>query len=218
MPSFTTNYDLAKPNVNDPTDQDLWGGYLNTDLDTIDGQMFTNATSLAGKAASGANADITSLLAIALLETANGSQEMQLRSDQDVNFLNRAGTAQIAAKILGAFAAPHAVRMDQFEYASNHFIIPFWNGSAVVPFYIQWATGSASVGITAGQNASVTTNWPTPFPSACLLALSCSFGSSPTLLTSQLVSFNVNNATVNFANPSISGNYSAAPVIFGIGF
>lgn len=36
MATLTTNYDLIKPGVNDPTDQDLWGGYLNTDLDDID--------------------------------------------------------------------------------------------------------------------------------------------------------------------------------------
>lgn len=36
MPVLTTNYSLEKPAVDDPTDEDLWGGYLNTDLDDID--------------------------------------------------------------------------------------------------------------------------------------------------------------------------------------
>lgn len=36
MPTSTTNYGLQKPLVNNPTDQDLWGGYLNTDLDNVD--------------------------------------------------------------------------------------------------------------------------------------------------------------------------------------
>lgn len=36
MSTLTTNYSLIKPGVNDATDQDLWGGYLNTDLDSID--------------------------------------------------------------------------------------------------------------------------------------------------------------------------------------
>lgn len=36
MATNTTNYNLIKPGVNDPTDQDLWGGYLNSDLDDID--------------------------------------------------------------------------------------------------------------------------------------------------------------------------------------
>lgn len=36
MPSYTANYNLIKPNVNDPVDEDLWGGYLNDDLDDID--------------------------------------------------------------------------------------------------------------------------------------------------------------------------------------
>lgn len=37
MPTQTTNYGLLKPLVNDATDQDLWGGELNQDMDTIDG-------------------------------------------------------------------------------------------------------------------------------------------------------------------------------------
>jgi len=36
MPTQTTNYNLLKPLVNDPTDEDLWGGELNDDLDDID--------------------------------------------------------------------------------------------------------------------------------------------------------------------------------------
>jgi hypothetical protein len=36
MPNFSPNYGLALPLVNDPTDQDLWGGYLNGDMDEID--------------------------------------------------------------------------------------------------------------------------------------------------------------------------------------
>lgn len=36
MSTLTPNYNLIKPGVNDPTDQDLWGGYLNTDMDIID--------------------------------------------------------------------------------------------------------------------------------------------------------------------------------------
>lgn len=39
MPSLTTTYSLNKPLVNNATDQDLWGGYLNDNFDTIDTQM-----------------------------------------------------------------------------------------------------------------------------------------------------------------------------------
>lgn len=39
MSTLTTNYNLIKPGVNDATDQDLWGGYLNTDLDSLDSLM-----------------------------------------------------------------------------------------------------------------------------------------------------------------------------------
>jgi hypothetical protein len=40
MPTTTTHYGLLKPLVNSATDQDLWGGYLNTDMDTIDAQLW----------------------------------------------------------------------------------------------------------------------------------------------------------------------------------
>lgn len=36
MPTQTTNYGLFKPLVNDATDEDLWGGYLNDNMDTLD--------------------------------------------------------------------------------------------------------------------------------------------------------------------------------------
>lgn len=39
MPTSTTNFGFQKPLVNDPTDEDLWGGYLNDDLDDIDAEL-----------------------------------------------------------------------------------------------------------------------------------------------------------------------------------
>lgn len=36
MPTQTTNYDLFKPLVADAVDEDLWGGYLNDNMDSID--------------------------------------------------------------------------------------------------------------------------------------------------------------------------------------
>ena len=53
MATYTTNYNLIKPAVNDPTDQDLWGGYLNDSLDLIDTQMKTNADAIASAVPSG---------------------------------------------------------------------------------------------------------------------------------------------------------------------
>ncbi len=41
MATLTTNYGLSKPAVNDATDQDLWGGQLNIDLDSLDGLIKT---------------------------------------------------------------------------------------------------------------------------------------------------------------------------------
>ena len=43
MPNTTSNYALYKPLVNDATDEDLWGGYLNDSMDLIDAQMKANA-------------------------------------------------------------------------------------------------------------------------------------------------------------------------------
>lgn len=39
MPTPTTNFGFNRPLINDATDQDLWGGYLNGDLDQIDGLL-----------------------------------------------------------------------------------------------------------------------------------------------------------------------------------
>lgn len=39
MPTYTTNYDLAKPLVNSAVDQDLWGDELNNNMDIIDTTM-----------------------------------------------------------------------------------------------------------------------------------------------------------------------------------
>lgn len=36
MPTLTTNYSLNKPLVADAIDEDLWGGYLNDNFDTLD--------------------------------------------------------------------------------------------------------------------------------------------------------------------------------------
>ena len=39
MPTLTTNFSLNKPVVNSATDEDLWGGYLNDNMDTIDSTL-----------------------------------------------------------------------------------------------------------------------------------------------------------------------------------
>lgn len=50
MPTLTTNYSLNKPLVNNATDQDLWGGYLNTNMDTLDTTIAEIETDLGEKA------------------------------------------------------------------------------------------------------------------------------------------------------------------------
>ena len=39
MPTTTTNFSLNKPLVNDAVDEDLWGGQLNTNMDSIDDRL-----------------------------------------------------------------------------------------------------------------------------------------------------------------------------------
>lgn len=39
MPTKTSNFSLNKPLENDPIDEDLWGGQLNTNMDTIDKRL-----------------------------------------------------------------------------------------------------------------------------------------------------------------------------------
>lgn len=39
MPSLTTNFSLNKPLVNNATDEDLWGAYINENFDAIDAQL-----------------------------------------------------------------------------------------------------------------------------------------------------------------------------------
>lgn len=49
MPTFTPNYDLAKPLVNNPVDEDVWGGQLNDNMDKIDAAL----TAIAGSGSAG---------------------------------------------------------------------------------------------------------------------------------------------------------------------
>lgn len=42
MPNLTTNYSYNKPLVNDATDEDLWGGYLNDNWDAIDDDLYNH--------------------------------------------------------------------------------------------------------------------------------------------------------------------------------
>lgn len=44
MPTYTTNYNIPKPLVNDPQDEDLWGDYLNDGMDIIDSTLNAIAT------------------------------------------------------------------------------------------------------------------------------------------------------------------------------
>ena len=44
MPTQTTNFSLNKPLVNDPVDEDLWGGQLNTNMDNIDNRLVPTGT------------------------------------------------------------------------------------------------------------------------------------------------------------------------------
>jgi microcystin-dependent protein len=51
MPNLTPHYSLYLPLVNDPTDQDLWGGYLNANFTTLDTTVYNISTTLTALAA-----------------------------------------------------------------------------------------------------------------------------------------------------------------------
>lgn len=46
MATTTTNLGLSKPAVNSATDEDLWGGQLNTNMDTLDSEAATKTVAL----------------------------------------------------------------------------------------------------------------------------------------------------------------------------
>lgn len=47
MPTVTPNLGLYKPLINNATDENLWGGYLNDDMDIIDAYCFNLSTQIA---------------------------------------------------------------------------------------------------------------------------------------------------------------------------
>ncbi|CAB4214613.1 hypothetical protein UFOVP1454_54 [uncultured Caudovirales phage] len=57
MPTLTTNYSFNKPLVNDPVDEDLWGGQLNTNFDTLDSLLGARTASKYGALIVQNNAD-----------------------------------------------------------------------------------------------------------------------------------------------------------------
>ena len=57
MPTYTPNYNIPKPLVNDPQDEDLWGDYLNDGLDVIDTALADIAGSIGSGVPSGLFSD-----------------------------------------------------------------------------------------------------------------------------------------------------------------
>ena len=51
MPTYTSNYNLAKPLVNSAVDQDLWGDELNSNMDIIDTTIKTVSNAVPSAAA-----------------------------------------------------------------------------------------------------------------------------------------------------------------------
>lgn len=96
MATNTTNFNLIKPAVNDPTDQNLWGGYLNTNFDTIDGILKT-ANETAIGAAKTANYTIVSTDRNALIrgDASGGAFDFDLPAASSVG----SGFMVILAKI-----------------------------------------------------------------------------------------------------------------------
>ena len=72
MPTLTTNYSLQKPLVNDPTDEDLWGGELNDDLDDID-TLLRQGITIEAQASQTANFNVTASISVKYLYPCDAS-------------------------------------------------------------------------------------------------------------------------------------------------
>ena len=100
MPTFTTTYDLNKPLVNSAVDEDLWGGQLNDNADTLDQELGADfvdvasaATTAIGSAAS-RNVRITGTTTITSFGTSNAGVTRRVRF-ADALTLTHNGTSLI---------------------------------------------------------------------------------------------------------------------------
>lgn len=72
MPTQTTNYSLDKPLVNSAVDQDLWGGQLNTDLDSID-TLLKQGITITPQSSQTANFNVTASISVKYLYPCDAS-------------------------------------------------------------------------------------------------------------------------------------------------
>lgn len=78
MASNTPNYNFIKPGVNDPTDQDLWGGYLNSNLDSQDSLIKTATDNISRSLTSNDSIGVSDRNKIILIDATSSNLSMSL--------------------------------------------------------------------------------------------------------------------------------------------
>jgi len=78
MSTLTANYDLIKPGVADPSDQDLWGGMLNDDLDDIDALLKIGIDEVTASVAANTVLDETYRNKLVLVDASGGNKTITL--------------------------------------------------------------------------------------------------------------------------------------------
>lgn len=81
MPTTTSNFILSKPLVNDPIDEDLWGGLLNTNFDSLDSYLKRTAST---KSSSFTVGSLSEFGYIYLVDTSSGNITATLPAASDV--------------------------------------------------------------------------------------------------------------------------------------
>jgi hypothetical protein len=78
MATNTTNYNLILPAPNDPTDQDIWGGYLNTNFVSIDTLLKSATFTTTAALSSNTVLDTTYINKVVLVDATSGNLTITL--------------------------------------------------------------------------------------------------------------------------------------------
>lgn len=78
MASTTTNYSFYLPAVNDPTDEDLWGGYLNDNTTSLDSLLFTATNWVKRDVSSSASVSTSDRNKVLLVDASGGAVTITL--------------------------------------------------------------------------------------------------------------------------------------------
>lgn len=181
MPAVTPNYGWYLPLVNDPTDEDLWGGYLNdnlTDQDTLLKTFSDNFQGAEVNVAAAATTDIGAASSVAVKITGTGATITGLGTVAagttrkvrfaDVNTLTHNATSLILPGGANITTALND-RFEAISLGSGNWFVRYYNlasGQAVVQpasvgrlLNIQYITTTSTYTKTAGTGAQKVKLW-----------------------------------------------------------